>query len=147
MLRTGPSRPLNIRGQVRQGTRHLIVLIAGFIFLRCNGTKFFYSKTTIQSKMELLDSHSTQHLRIPLRRQNQNHGKALRLGRLCFSTDEVFFCFFVLINYIMRVNWYPDSGSVSVDFHVSLGRVGGFHCQSQLVRIVEREGADDVAFG
>ena len=43
-----------------------------------------------------------------------------------------FFCFFVSINYKMRVNGHPESGSISVDFHVSQGRIGGFHCQSQL---------------
>ena len=42
------------------------------------------------------------------------------------------FCFFVSVNYKMPVNGHPESGSVSVEFYVSQGRIGGFHCQSQL---------------
>ena len=56
-----------------------------------------------------------------------------------------FFCLFVSINYKMRVNGHLESGSVSVDFHVSQGRI--FSLSKPVVKIEERDGTDDVPFG
>jgi len=43
-----------------------------------------------------------------------------------------FFNFFVSINYQKRVNENPESATDTFDFQMARGKIGGFHCQSQL---------------